>query len=320
MKSNLPFKEIMDMRCDKTTPDLGRNAEGYPSVKGTQRKNSLQAENADRSPNHPFLSRIRRVFLCISKGERASLTVEAAIALPVFLLTLTAILGILDVYRVQAQVKTSLHETAMELGMYAYAAKVGEDPPMGIVTSAVCAAYGQNRIPDLGRYVAVSTAGSLYQDHQVWMRAQIMYRIPLSVIPLPPIRLYNESRVNSWVGAETGKHGYGETGDEDAMVYVSEYESVYHTSEACTHLDLTVHQADRQDMDALRNAYGGKYHVCEKCGNFPAKGGQVYYSEKGNSYHFQKNCAGLKRTVRLVSKSQLSGKHECERCQKRKAG
>ena len=44
------------------------------------------------------------------------------------------------------------------------------------------------------------------------------------------------------------------------MVYVTEYESVYHTSESCTHLDLSVHRGIKTQVEQKRNEYGGKYH------------------------------------------------------------
>lgn len=81
------------------------------------------------------------------------------------------------------------------------------------------------------------------------------------------------------------------------MVYVTEYESVYHTSESCTHLDLSVHRGTKTQVEQKRNEYGGKYHACERCGGDSAL---VYYTEKGDCYHSQVSCSGLKRTVRLV--------------------
>lgn len=302
------------MRCKKKNKI--RSLEECPSEEGKQNKKSLQAEKMDRSHANPFFTGIRRVFFGIlNKTKRsASMTIEAAVVIPVFLLAISTILSILDIYRVQALVKTSLHQSALELGMYAYASEAGHNSPAGMISSSVCTIYAQTRMPELGDYVKVSTLGSGYKNHTVTLCARIEYRIPLSIVPLPTLHFYNESRVNSWVGANAEDENGITDSDSEEMVYVSDYESVYHTSASCTHLDLTIHQDVLSNMGSLRNAYGGKYHMCEKCGILSSGNRVVYYSEKGDCYHMQEECSGLKRTVALVKKSDIEGLHQCQRC------
>lgn len=247
------------------------------------------------------------------KEEKGSLTLEAAIVMPVFLLTMSSILGILDMYRMQSLIKLSLHQSALELGMYAYVSEKGENSPVGAVSSAICAGYAKSRIPDLGEYVKVSTAGSSYKDGIIDLVADTKYYLPLTVIPLPAIRFKNESRVYGWTGWQGSDQDGELKGQWEDMVYVTEYESVYHTSSSCTHIDLAVYQGNRGAVETLRNAYGEKYHCCEKCGS-SSNNGTVYYTEKGNRYHSDENCSGLKRTVRLVKKSEVGDLHQCERC------
>lgn len=313
----LRFREIMDMKCRrKKEKKQNQSLEECPSEEGKQKQRSLQAEKTDHSPIYSFYTGIRRVFFRIlNKGRfSGSMTAEAAVIVPIFLLTVSTLLSVLDIYRVQALVKNSLHQSALELGTYAYASEIGQDSPAGMISSSVCAIYAKTRIPDLGDYVKVSTSDSVYENHTVKLRARIEYRIPLSIVPLPKLYFYNESQVNSWVGKGTDD----KTGITDSswgeMVYVSEYESVYHTTASCSHLDLAVHQEVLNHMDSLRNAYGSKYHLCEKCGTASTGNITVYYTEKGDCYHMQEECSGLKRTVRLVRKSETEGVHQCQRC------
>ena len=37
--------------------------------------------------------------------------------------------------------------------------------------------------------------------------------------------------------------------------YISENESVYHTSPSCTHIELSIHKEFAEDLDGQRNAY-----------------------------------------------------------------
>ena len=56
-----------------------------------------------------------------------------------------------------------------------------------------------------------------------------------------------------------------------------------------------------------------KIHSCEKCGS-DGETGIIYYTEKGNRYHSSEHCSGLKRTVHMVKKSEVSHMHQCQRC------
>lgn len=100
------------MRCSKNIKECLPGKE--------KRKMALQADKTRQSPLCSFLKTSRKVFLWILKKRegryrKASLTVEAAVAVPVFLLAVGSILGILDIYRMQSLIKTSLHQSAMEL-------------------------------------------------------------------------------------------------------------------------------------------------------------------------------------------------------------
>lgn len=270
-----------------------------------------------------FFNYARRVFFCSSHADsrsfkrKAVLTVEAAVVIPVFLLTVVSILGILDLYRVQSMIRTSLHESAMELGMYACAQEYEQDSPMGLVSSVACAGYAKSRLPDLGDHVKVSLLGSSYRGDTINLKAQITYRVPVSLIPLPSLHLTNSSTVHSWTGRGDQEQKITE-GYAGKMVYITENEGVYHTASSCTHLELAIHQTEADEISSLRNAYGQKYHACEKCGSSGTET-VVYYTEKGNRYHNSASCSGLKRSVKMVQQSEVQHLKQCERCRKREA-
>ena len=256
------------------------------------------------------------MFLSETRGKKqqipAVLTVEAALVIPLFLLGICTLLGIMDLYRVQALVKTSLHQSAQELGMYASveSGDSGVNTPTGVLSSGVCIAYAKAHLPELGDGAAVSLIGSRYENHKIQLKATVLYQLPFSILPVSKIKVTNSSVVHAWTGYDP-KNTDNEGTDGGEMVYVTEYESVYHTSESCTHLDLSVHRGIKTQVEQKRNEYGGKYHACERCGGDSAL---VYYTEKGDCYHSQASCSGLKRTVRLVKKSEIQAYTQCERC------
>lgn len=217
--------------------------------------------------------------------QRASLTVEAAFVLPLFLLAMTMLVGVIDVCRIQVEQSAKLAERAKKLSMYAY----------GI--------------------------GEHFQGDMVDLYDVYTCKLPVTLYPHSGIKIALRARVHTWTGKRAGEEDAGgESQVSEEMVYMTEDGSVYHTDSACTYLDLAIHPASHAELGHLRNEYGSRYHSCEKCGSDSTSGGQVFVSEKGEKYHSSLQCSGLKRTVKLVRKSEISGMHQCSRCQKGQTG
>ena len=68
----------------------------------------------------------------------------------------------------------------------------------------------------------------------------------------------------------------------------------------------------KEELTALRNASGGRYSPCEKCGGDGS--GIVYITNEGDRYHNTIECSGLKRSVRCVPLSEAGGRAPCSRC------
>lgn len=313
----------MDMECRRRGKG---DTEGCPPEKWKEGRRNIQ-ECSDTGPQ-PIrqAEKGRRIFLCIPGKKmlrirkttaRAGLTVEAAFVVPLFLLAMAAIICFLDIYRIQARVKTSLSGSARELGMYAYAAETGSESPVGTaVTAAACALYGRQKLPDLGENVQVTLARSSYRDGMVTLTADIFYTFPVSFGPVKTLHLINKASAGAWIG-DTEKQNRREAGGSpEEMVYITENESVYHTSVSCTHIHLSIHAGTKDSVKNMRNAYGERYQSCAKCQGDTAQG-TIFYSDKGNCYHRSASCSGLKRTVKLIKKSEVSGKQICQRCQAR---
>ena len=98
------------------------------------------------------------------------------------------------------------------------------------------------------------------------------------------------------------------------MVYVTEWESVYHESESCSYLHLSVNQVSYDSLDKRMNQYGEHYHKCGKCWGENTVQRNVYITESGNHYHSFSGCSGLTRHVKLIKKSELKNLKVCTRC------
>lgn len=241
---------------------------------------------------------------------KASLTVEAAAVLPLFFLTLLMLVGMLDIFRAQAQVTVSLDSSIRELGMYAYSVGEQEGVKAGI-TAAACGAYARSqlKLPENCRNLRV--VENSWDGRYIRLCIRYEYRLPIAFFPVSEISLENCAQVHAWVGyqGEERQEPLEEQGEE--MVFVTRNGSVYHTHGDCTYLQLIIYQATGEEARIRKNEQGMRYHACEKCGGV---GETVYLSPQGEAYHSSRECSGLTRHVEMLQRSACSGLTLCSRC------
>lgn len=125
--------------------------------------------------------------------------------------------------------------------------------------------------------------------------------------------------VNAIGRAFTGRYYPKEKGGEeteDTIVFVTKSGTVYHTSSLCTHIKLSVTEISGEEVLNRRNTGGGKYYPCEFCMRGKTATGRVFITKEGNRVHTKKDCAGIKRTVRSMNRTEAErrGFKRCERC------
>ena len=113
------------------------------------------------------------------------------------------------------------------------------------------------------------------------------------------------------------KNKEGEDAEDNRIVFVTKTGQVYHTSNICSHIKISVREVDFSSVNHLRNKGGAKYYPCEYCARGKL-GGIVYITSEGNRVHKNKTCPGIKRTVTTMKKTEAEarGLRPCERCGK----
>lgn len=243
----------------------------------TPNKKSLSNERqATCSLNSPIVRSQgpkMRASLCILK--KASLTVEAAVMIPLFFLCGLCMISIMDVYPQTLEKLIAMRNQSQQAALYASAA-----------------------------------------DAEGWIDLQEMFAFqPVfapSGISLQSIVCRGCARI--WSGRDPQEYETGSFTAADTYVYVTEHESVYHTSASCTHLELSVRAVASGALASARNEAGGRYGACEKCVGDGSAAAVVYITDEGDCYHNSSSCSGLKRTVTMKSRQQTQGLRECERC------
>lgn len=244
-------------------------------------------------------------------SKKGSITVEAAMAVPLFFFAVVCLLYLMEIMAVQTAVRSGLQYAGKTAAQEAYVT-VMRSPSK--VKSDVVNAIGADRLERsivVGGSGGVDCSGSGISPITGIGELSVKYklRIPVPVFHIAALSFEDKMQVKVWNGYEKGGFGIKDEG----VVYVTETGLVYHRDYHCTHLDLSIRMVQSEEVKMLRNKSGGKYHACERCGG---AGGGLYITDTGNRYHSSLSCSGLKRTVFAIPISEAAGKRACSKCGK----
>ena len=271
---------------------------------------------AKKSVNDP--SDRRTLFRASSDKRKAAagLTVEAAVALPVFLVCMLAIIQYLEVIRAAAGQSTLLGVTAQEMAVAAYATEyVGDESPLPALLDC---AYALGRIESGESSPRIADRNILlssFPDEEKNIDLVMTYRVKSAVgmVRLPGRFWVQRACVRSWTGRDgSGEAASDEGEDGSSMVYVTAHGSVYHRDLNCKYIRLNIRPASADEVKKARSNSGEIYRPCEYCGSHSA---DVYYiTDDGNRYHSSLDCGALKRTISEVPLSEAENLRPCSHC------
>lgn len=262
------------------------------------RKNTLQ------TPNKSYDGRAS-----VFTSFKASITVEAAMAVPIFFFAMICLIYLMEIAAIQISVRSGLQYAAKTVMQDSYPLAVIK--PLDI-ESYVVEEIGAKR---LERSVIVggstgidcSSSNMSVRTGIGKLEAEYKIKLPVPIFYIEGITCKESIKVKAWTGYEKEFLG----SEKEEIVYITETGIVYHRDYHCTYLDLSIQMVSRNVIEHLRNEGGGKYYPCFICGG---KGNQVYITNTGNRYHGSVTCSGLKRTVYAVPLSEAIGKGACARC------
>lgn len=292
----------------------------------------------------------------LKNQTRGSLTVEAALCLPIFLFVVIIFLYLLEFVRLQQGIQHALHETADYYAKYAYVnEKVYEqyDSTLGKeikeftevldvqehLTSYICERTfekflrqkNQNLSTVVGGIdgICILQCGDYFEDGTIDLCAYYSYQIPGLLFRLKSFSCMQRVVTKGWLGEEVAAK-FGEVEKNEApqneevrdIVFVAETGRVYHTYRDCTHLKLDIQPTTGVEVPNKRNRNNGKYTACEICmrNKSFAADTVLYITTEGDRYHIKADCSGLKRTVYEKDRAEVEGKFPCcKRCSKRDA-
>lgn len=196
---------------------------------------SLQTDHSFSVILHKSILTCKRISFCFLswlKGQKketrhASMTLEAALVLPLFLFAVMNLMSFMEIYRLQSNMNMKLHKAAKEMA------------------------------------VTAATLDSLGPDECVDFIYPYQAKPFAAVVGFSEFTMFSRMRTRIWTGYDNEEAG--EEGEE--LVYITEYGEVYHRSKSCSYLKLSIRAVGLRYISELRNADGACFYACEECGS-----------------------------------------------------
>lgn len=246
-------------------------------------------------------------------GPKASVTVEAALTIPLFLFAILSLVYLLEIQSIRTCIRSALQSAVKQAAAEAVIIPVVN--PIQVQSDVVRFA-GSKRLDNSivqggsGGISCIRTYLSPLTG-EIHASADYAVRLPFPRFTNLKARFREEMKVKSW----TGYQGSQGATNEDQIVYITDTALVYHEDYRCTYLQLSISFVPYSNLSEIRNEHAGKYHRCEKCVQGNAFAG-VYITTTGGKYHNSLRCSGLKRTVHAIKKTDAGPRGGCSRCSK----
>ena len=219
----------------------------------------------------------KRTFSPAPSYQNASMCLEAALSFSFFLLFFVNVFSMILIFMVYTEELTSLQQQGKRQAAYAYVAA-------GLLET---------------------------KEENICLQKVKKVESVFSLLSAPDCRLHIKCVVKPWTGYDLTK---GKTrAEEEQIVYMTEYGSVYHKNRSCAHLSLSIQAVSSVRVKDKRNESGECYYPCEYCdedGIYTV----FFITLHGNRYHTTTKCQGLKRNVRSLPVSETEGVKPCSKC------
>jgi hypothetical protein len=245
------------------------------------------------------------------KAVKASFTLEAAVVIPIAAGFLAVILFWFRVLEVETEVYAALNYASRKT---AAAGVMSEESAAELALAESLFLSKLSKAENAGNYLSAEQkllllAGSDLDGDYVDLIADYRIPLPIAFFSVKDIHIRQESRSRKWTGRKS------EDSDQ-VYVYITETGTVYHLTKSCSYLDLSIRQSDISEMAVLRNAGGHKYYECEQCAAKNTGQSVVYVTDYGAAFHYTLECSGLKRSVKVVLKTEVGDRKLCSKCAK----
>lgn len=274
----------------------------------------------------------KRVYLFTSHCFYASVSVEAAIALSVFIFAIVAMMIPFRMMERQRQVQASLESVNEKLCQYAYLEyqlTKGEEIPkeegewkedllLGLINGAAgegAKILAKRMFSQEGmERISFSQSTFLKDNETINFHMNYQMRMPFSILGLSSLSFSSGSVRRAWIGRD-GLHKEEKTDEKsEQVVYIGKNSTRYHKSRNCHYLSNQLQSVSFDKISDYRNQGGGKYYPCAVCGKRASKGSLVFIMKSGSRYHSDSVCSAITASIQAVKLSEVEDLGACSYC------
>ncbi len=250
---------------------------------------------------------------------KASVTVETAMAFPLFFLFIWMIWQLFLTVLLELNMTRNVAKTVNEFAAAGYINRLtSEKDPRSSDALLEAMIYANNaaKIGDLWKTLSVECKVS-EDDYIIEVNAEhVIEPMFFADFSLPFMQSY---RIRENTGIWEANKPVSETKEKEEdkdhgeKVYVTENGKVYHRDLFCSYITVRAEAIDIEELQNRRNRDGKRYLECEYCRD-AVRTGEVYITYFGTKYHYSSDCSGLKRCVREVELNEVEGMRPCSKC------
>ncbi len=250
-----------------------------------------------------------------------SMTVEAAVIIPLLTCLLVFILFFLRIMQVQLVVQSALQNTGRKLSVYTSllektkddAEQTGSEANYRVAAKSLFVLNaGKSELIERfvqGGITGVSLLESEFSGDEIYLKASYQMKFPVDLFGKKAFYITQNSLHRKWTGWSDANLKDGEV-----WVYITKNGRVYHKTSSCTYLKLSIQSVEEGNITQYRNENGQKYRKCNECAEKDGVFSKVYITNYGDCYHRDLNCGGIKRTIEIIRLSEAGGKGACSKC------
>ena len=279
-------------------------------------------KNMSLQVHDPLLA--RRAHPCTSSLS-ASMTVEAALVLPLALFFFLALLKPVTWLDRQRKVQTAMERIGEEISQYGILAESVETGDSGLpafCTDVAAALWIRGKAGQYVDHVTVKKADVYGENGEIEFAVEYQEEIPFFEAVLGKQTETAAVKRRSWIGIPGKLKGDGTSRDGDGdeqteMVYVGDGIGRYHLFRDCHYISNEYMTVTRSEAENGK-VPGEKRTPCAVCGKKGDGSETVYITTAGEHYHCDKNCRSMISYVREVPKDEAEHLGLCSYCVRKK--